>query len=1025
NFVAPVHRHRLSGVASGTDAFFLVALGSKAEYRTLGSLLVVNDVRYEILEIKGTKVMCKGRPDAGCCIVCAVLQATHQAREACSASQFNSCITPLYSTVGWHVITVEGIGSRPKAGYHAHPEPPSRCQCGYCCHPASSCSAYSQLRDNPRPTELEVEHFFDGNICRFARLTGRSWERHEDTGACDSERSQCLDMECTAHAPPRTSAAAAVQPALWRNSHQWFGANFCARGWRAASASTNPGSLADLFAPYWAGLRSQPHRLVFGNTSAGVFKEDAASAEHLLNIRNVPEPLIRAVRRNACWAGNLMMKHAHRSSPLDVYVLLEVRFRATCAEIRTGESRDSNAHAYLNAAFSLSVDKKDGYRVTERPSLVFGGVSGKFTLEAEANPAEEACGTSPEHRRGLAANLLYKCLLSPALTPCPVLKPAAPTPLERRAQSGQQDYEEELQPAPIGRAMPKLEARAQAAGEAKYVNDAPAARSELFAAFVQAPEAPAALRDIKADEAESERGAAGQSEIRYSGQPVAIVLASSQWAADQAARLVRGGGGGKNSVIMQAPMTMLARDFDQAYDGQACQVEGQLVINEQAHFSIEDSDSLGGATEEGLVVTAPHQWVDALAMTLSRILGRPANQIRVVSPRIGGGFGGKLLMIDLVAAACAVASDSLGRPVRMYMSLGPTLALAMKRPGMLLRYPRRRWTRREAARGQLGHQQRGGLHAEHAGHMRTDKPESTFVRGPGPAPACLANLLLMDHLAFQLGVDPIEFKYRNLYSDWPGELRIDIVGNTRRGDNFQRMWRELHQAAEVEKRLAEIAEFNKGEGRGLVLKSLDHWLFLLENNRFRKRGLDMSASSYKSSTTVYLALQASDGRRVTLSHGGARWARASGQKLPRRPAAILEIDINLVKIKATDSHVLPNNEVTGAAPPASGTARPLLKRPRRSRSGCAHQGGQPGRQLEGSAEQGLTGGVSLAAMGSYYCKNARPQGEAGTAAPGSVSPRPKSTSSPARVRDPPSDLMMDVGQVAQPGVDIGQIEGAF
>uniref|UniRef100_A0A1I8GBT9 FAD-binding PCMH-type domain-containing protein n=1 Tax=Macrostomum lignano TaxID=282301 RepID=A0A1I8GBT9_9PLAT len=1111
--------------------------------------MTLNDFLREVLEIKGTKVMCK-EAGCGCCIVCAVYK--HPSSGEAVSKPVNSCITPLYSTVGWHVITVEGIGSA-KAGYHpiqSRLADGYGSQCGYC-SPGFVMSAYSQLRDNPRPTELEVEHFFDGNICR---CTGyRPILDAMKTLACDSERSQCLDMEDLSRGCCSASALEKIPTS---------GLAPIARGWRG-QRFYNPGSLADLFA-LLGRLRSQPHRLVFGNTSAGVFKEDAASAEHLLNIRNVPElygirdsedggliigssvslhELIvafndagrrrpgfghlgsvaehlqrvanQAVRRNACWAGNLMMKHAHPEFPSDVYVLLEAS-RAT-VRISDGVSeqqlvladllrqdmrgrvilsatlpkinddghhfrsfkvtpRRLNAHAYLNAAFSLSVDKKDGYRVTERPSLVFGGVSGKFnhavktenylqnrslldeetvsgamqTLEAEANPAEEACGTSPEHRRGLAANLLYKCLLSACADALPRSEASGADTLERRAQSGQQDYEEELQPAPIGRAMPKLEARAQAAGEAKYVNDAPAARSELFAAFVQAPEAPAALRDIKADEAEQVPGyhsiiTAKDLEGKYENNvPVAIVLASSQWAADQAARLVVvdyeqtgdpitsvAEAVAKNSVIMQAPDDNVGEDFDQAYDGQACQVEGQLVINEQAHFSIETLTASVAPTEEGLVVTAPHQWVDALAMTLSRILGRPANQIRVVSPRIGGGFGGKLLMIDLVAAACAVASDSLGRPVRMYMSLGPTLALAMKRPGMLLRYraaagPDEKlratsWDISSEAGYTLNMQAMLADELKHSidsaffcpsyrlslKQMRTDKPESTFVRGPGPAPACLANLLLMDHLAFQLGVDPIEFKYRNLYSDG----QIDIVGNTRRGDNFQRMWRELHQAAEVEKRLAEIAEFNK-------------------NNRFRKRGLDMSASSYNifydrgRPSQVYLALQASDGS-VTLSHGGAEMGQGIGVKAAQAAAAILEIDINLVKIKATDSHVLPNNEVTGGSSTsewncqaAVDAATQIKERLRPIREA------NPDASWKDLLNKASQAGVSLAAMGSYYCKNGDRKGSRySSTGVGVTEAEVDILTGEFEIRR--ADLMMDVGKSLNPGVDIGQIEGAF
>uniref|UniRef100_A0A1I8FS00 Ald_Xan_dh_C2 domain-containing protein n=1 Tax=Macrostomum lignano TaxID=282301 RepID=A0A1I8FS00_9PLAT len=322
-------------------------------------------------------------------------------------------------------------------------------------------------------------------------------------------------------------------------------------------------------------------------------------------------------------------------------------------------------------------------------------------------------------------------------------------------------------------------------------------------------------------------------------------------------------------------------------------VEGQLVINEQAHFSIETLTASVATTEEGLVsrrlTSGGRPGDDAVEDS-----GPARNQIRVVSPRIGGGFGGKLLMIDLVAAACAVASDSLGRPVRMYMSLGPTLALAMEAAGMLLALPAAAGPDEKLRATSLGHQQRGGytlnmqaMLADELKHsidsaffcpsyrlslkqMRTDRQREHLRSGPGRASARLACQPAAHGPTLDLGAswefDPIEFKYRNLYSDG------------------QRMWRELHQAAEVEKRLAELPEFNK-------------------NNRFRKRGLDMSASSYNIFYDRRPALPGL-GRQRDAEHGGAEMGQGIGVKAAQQAAAILEIDINLVKIKATDSHVL-------------------------------------------------------------------------------------------------------------------------
>lgn len=106
----------------------------------------------------------------------------------------------MYSAIGWHILTVEGLGGGGKAhpdGYHplqSRLADGFGSQCGFC-SPGFVMSAYSQLRENPRPTEAQVEHFFDGNICR---CTGyRPILDAMKSFACDGKQGAagCLDIE--------------------------------------------------------------------------------------------------------------------------------------------------------------------------------------------------------------------------------------------------------------------------------------------------------------------------------------------------------------------------------------------------------------------------------------------------------------------------------------------------------------------------------------------------------------------------------------------------------------------------------------------------------------------------------------------------------------------------------------------------------------------------------------------------------------------------------------------------------------
>src|SRR3989441_10300391 len=76
-----------------------------------------------------------------------------------------SCVTPV-STVRGPVTTLEGPGTR------EHPHPLQQAfiaeqaaQCGYCIN-GMLMTAAALLKTTPRPTEAEIRHALDGNLCR-------------------------------------------------------------------------------------------------------------------------------------------------------------------------------------------------------------------------------------------------------------------------------------------------------------------------------------------------------------------------------------------------------------------------------------------------------------------------------------------------------------------------------------------------------------------------------------------------------------------------------------------------------------------------------------------------------------------------------------------------------------------------------------------------------------------------------------------------------------------------------------------
>jgi nicotinate dehydrogenase subunit A len=105
------------------------------------------------LQLNGPKYGC-GLAQCGTCIVLV------------DGQPVRSCVVPAGSVVGQEITTLEGLGTI---------EAPSRlqqafideqaAQCGYCLN-GMIMSAQALLSRNPKPSEQDVRHALDGNLCR-------------------------------------------------------------------------------------------------------------------------------------------------------------------------------------------------------------------------------------------------------------------------------------------------------------------------------------------------------------------------------------------------------------------------------------------------------------------------------------------------------------------------------------------------------------------------------------------------------------------------------------------------------------------------------------------------------------------------------------------------------------------------------------------------------------------------------------------------------------------------------------------
>jgi isoquinoline 1-oxidoreductase alpha subunit len=106
----------------------------------------------DVVGLTGTKFGC-GVAQCGACVV-------HLNGEA-----VRSCVTKVSRAEGQKIVTIEGLSENNDHPLQAAWNEVNVPQCGYC-HSGQLMSAAVLLRENPNPTDEDIDIAMSGNICR-------------------------------------------------------------------------------------------------------------------------------------------------------------------------------------------------------------------------------------------------------------------------------------------------------------------------------------------------------------------------------------------------------------------------------------------------------------------------------------------------------------------------------------------------------------------------------------------------------------------------------------------------------------------------------------------------------------------------------------------------------------------------------------------------------------------------------------------------------------------------------------------
>lgn len=509
----------------------------------------------------------------------------------------------------------------------------------------------------------------------------------------------------------------------------------------------------------------------------------------------------------------------------------------------------------------------------------------------------------------------------------------------------------------VSRPLPHDSARAHVAGRALYTDDMPEAAGMLHGAFGLSKEAHAKILSLDLSAVRAAPGVVAvfsaadipgrndvspfagddrlfaEGEVIYHGQAVFLVVATSYQAARRAAKLGRidyeklppllsiEDALAAESVI-EPVQTMGRGDVTADLAAAPRRVKGTLEIGGQDHFYLEGQIAIATPQEEGQVhVLSSTQHPSEVQHIVARVLGLADAEVTVEVRRMGGGFGGKETQASLFATAASLAAVRTGQQVKIRADRDDDMVITGKRHEFTAAY--------EVGFDETGKVQaisitlasrcgctadlsysindRAMFHADNcyfypsvnirSHRAKTNTVSATAFRGFGGPQGMIVAERVMDHIAHDLGLDPLLVRQRNLYG--PGRDMTPYAMQV--SDNIApEIIEELVERSDYAARRAAVADWNK-------------------THRIIKKGMSLTPVKFGISfTTTHLnqggalVILYTDGS-ILLNHGGTEMGQGLMIKVAQVVADVFAVPVETVRISSTRTDKVPNTSATAAS----------------------------------------------------------------------------------------------------------------
>jgi len=544
--------------------------------------------------------------------------------------------------------------------------------------------------------------------------------------------------------------------------------------------------------------------------------------------------------------------------------------------------------------------------------------------------------------------------------------------------------------------------------------------------------------------------------VTATGQPIGIIVAETQEAAERAARLVKVEYEALDPILTIED-AIKAKSFHNKFLEIQCGTleecltasdtiveEGEIRMGGQEHFYLETNSAfvIPGENDE-LTVYNSTQTPMKTQKFAAHVCGIPYSKVVCRMKRMGGGFGGKETRTVPISSAVAFAAHRLRRPVRMNLDRDVDMWITGGRhpfiskyrvgfspDGMLKALDAKLYCNAgysmDLTEPVMG---RALFHADGCykipnvrveGYIcMTNTVSNTAFRGFGGPQGLLVAETVIEHVASALKMHPEDVRSRNLYA-----FNGDVTHFYQPLDccPLRRMWEELSESSSLAQRRIEVDQFNRA-------------------NRWRKRGISLIPTKFGISFTATFMNQGgalvhiyTDGT-VLVTHGGTEMGQGLHTKMIQVAARSLGIPHEDVMIRETATDTVPNSSPTAASASSDMYGMAIINACEQLQLRLEPYLQKTDRNFKRAVTAAYFDRCDLSAHGFYKVPGIKYEWD---------NPNYKQRGHPFNyftygtacceveidvltgdMRILRADILMDVGNSLNPAIDIGQIEGAF